>query len=112
MVNQATSMILEDHCSYADASIFLRAQIFAKVFVNIHDRSTTQPNWLLLIVRKSPPPNNLVTAGRAFVSNPDLAERFRNHWELIPYNHDTFYSPGPEAMSIIRSIIPLIRLYY
>ncbi|ORZ07414.1 hypothetical protein BCR42DRAFT_484749 [Absidia repens] len=42
-------------------------------------------------------PNNLVAVGRAFISNPDLVERFRNHWKLTPYNRNTFYSPGPEA---------------
>ncbi|CAO3590422.1 unnamed protein product [Absidia cylindrospora] len=42
-------------------------------------------------------PNNLVAVGRAFVSNPDLVERFRNHWNLTPPNRDTFYSPGPEG---------------
>jgi 2,4-dienoyl-CoA reductase-like NADH-dependent reductase (Old Yellow Enzyme family) len=40
-------------------------------------------------------PNNLVAVGRAFIANPDLVERYRNHWKLTPYNRDTFYSPGP-----------------
>ncbi|ORZ07415.1 hypothetical protein BCR42DRAFT_456053 [Absidia repens] len=42
-------------------------------------------------------PNNLVAVGRAFISNPDLVERFRNHWKLTPYNRNTFYSPGSEG---------------
>ncbi|ORZ07417.1 hypothetical protein BCR42DRAFT_472297 [Absidia repens] len=42
-------------------------------------------------------PNNLVAVGRAFISNPDLVERFRNHLKLTPYNRNTFYSPGPEG---------------
>ncbi|CAO3577325.1 unnamed protein product [Absidia cylindrospora] len=40
-------------------------------------------------------PNNLVAVGRAFIANPDLVERFRNHWKLTPYDRSTFYSPGP-----------------
>ncbi|CAO3601451.1 unnamed protein product [Absidia cylindrospora] len=40
-------------------------------------------------------PNNLVAVGRAFIANPDLVDRFRNHWELTPYNRHTFYTPGP-----------------
>ncbi|CAO3601397.1 unnamed protein product [Absidia cylindrospora] len=42
-------------------------------------------------------PNNLVAVGRAFIANLDLVEGFRNHWELTPYNRDTFYTPGPEG---------------
>ncbi|CAO3588681.1 unnamed protein product [Absidia cylindrospora] len=42
-------------------------------------------------------PNNLVAVGRAFISNPDLVERFRHHWKLTPYHRNTFYTPGPEG---------------
>lgn len=42
-------------------------------------------------------PKNLVAVGRAFISNPDLVERFRNHWNLTPYDRATFYSPGPKV---------------
>ncbi|ORZ12809.1 hypothetical protein BCR42DRAFT_467930 [Absidia repens] len=42
-------------------------------------------------------PRNLVAVGRAFISNPDLVDRFRNHWNLAPYDRATFYSSGPEG---------------
>ncbi|KAI8331504.1 hypothetical protein BC941DRAFT_438562 [Chlamydoabsidia padenii] len=42
-------------------------------------------------------PNNLIAVGRAFIANPDLVERFRNHWKLTPYDRDTFYTPGPKG---------------
>jgi 2,4-dienoyl-CoA reductase-like NADH-dependent reductase (Old Yellow Enzyme family) len=42
-------------------------------------------------------PNKLVAFGRAFIANPDLVERVRNHWKLNPYNRATFYTPGPEG---------------
>lgn len=35
---------------------------------------------------------NLVSYGRAFISNPDLVERLRNNWPLTPYNRSTFYT--------------------
>ncbi|CAO3590443.1 unnamed protein product [Absidia cylindrospora] len=42
-------------------------------------------------------PRNLVAVGRAFISNPDLVDRFRNHWSLTPYDRTTFYSSGPQG---------------
>lgn len=41
--------------------------------------------------------NKLVSFGRAFIANPDLVERVRNHWKLNPYNRDTFYTNGSEG---------------
>ncbi|CAO3651658.1 unnamed protein product [Cunninghamella blakesleeana] len=37
-------------------------------------------------------PNSLVSFGRAFIANPDLVERVRNHWPLNKYDRSTFYS--------------------
>lgn len=33
--------------------------------------------------------------GRLWISNPDLVERFRRGAPLAPYDHKTFYTPGP-----------------
>ena len=35
--------------------------------------------------------------GRKYISNPDLAERFRAGAELAPDNFKTWYTPGPEG---------------
>jgi N-ethylmaleimide reductase len=41
---------------------------------------------------------NLIAFGRPFINNPDLVERFTNHW-LLSKNLDmnTFYSPGEKG---------------
>ncbi|GAB1522913.1 hypothetical protein RhiTH_006040 [Rhizoctonia solani] len=39
-----------------------------------------------------------VVIGRYFISNPDLPERLRRGIPLSPYNRDTFYTAGPEAV--------------
>ncbi|ORX56914.1 hypothetical protein DM01DRAFT_1276110, partial [Hesseltinella vesiculosa] len=35
--------------------------------------------------------NTIIAIGRAFLANPDLVERIRNHWPLNKYDRDTFY---------------------
>ena len=41
---------------------------------------------------------DLVAFGRAYISNPDLVERFENNWELNPDPEmDIWYSPGAEG---------------
>lgn len=40
---------------------------------------------------------DLVSFGRLYISNPDLAERFKNGWELTPPQIETFYTPGDEG---------------
>jgi N-ethylmaleimide reductase len=37
---------------------------------------------------------DLVSFGRPFISNPDLVERFQNHWPLATPDPSTFYTPG------------------
>jgi N-ethylmaleimide reductase len=37
---------------------------------------------------------DLVAYGKAYVSNPDLAERFEHHLPLTDWNQDTFYTAG------------------
>ncbi|MBZ6377502.1 alkene reductase [Pacificimonas flava] len=38
-----------------------------------------------------------IAFGRPYISNPDLADRFRNGWPLADSNIRTWYSPGPEG---------------
>ncbi|ORX55156.1 FMN-linked oxidoreductase [Hesseltinella vesiculosa] len=38
--------------------------------------------------------NTLIAIGRAFLANPDLVERVRNHWPLNDYDRNTFYAAG------------------
>jgi N-ethylmaleimide reductase len=38
-----------------------------------------------------------IAYGRAFISNPDLAERIRTGAPLTPPNEATFYTPGPQG---------------
>lgn len=39
-----------------------------------------------------------VAWGKLYISNPDLAERFKhNDTDLTPFNVETFYSPGPHG---------------
>ncbi|KAI7889965.1 uncharacterized protein EV154DRAFT_544315 [Mucor mucedo] len=40
---------------------------------------------------------NLISFGRAFISNPDLPARLLNGWELTKYDRTTFYTDGPEG---------------
>ena len=41
---------------------------------------------------------NLIAFGRPYISNPDLATRFKNGWELNPDNNqDTWYTHGAEG---------------
>ncbi|KAI0255565.1 FMN-linked oxidoreductase [Lactifluus subvellereus] len=39
----------------------------------------------------------LVSFGRHFISNPDLPSRLKENLRLAPYDHTTFYTPGPEG---------------
>lgn len=38
-----------------------------------------------------------VSFGRSYISNPDLAERISNDWEITDYDRSTFYTPGPKG---------------
>ncbi len=40
-----------------------------------------------------------VSFGRAFISNPDLVDRFESGAPLAPINFKTLYTPGPEGYS-------------
>jgi len=41
---------------------------------------------------------NLVAFGKPFINNPDLVERFANHWPLTKeLDTTTFYSPGEKG---------------
>jgi N-ethylmaleimide reductase len=40
---------------------------------------------------------DFIVYGKLFTSNPDLPERFAQDAELVEWNPDTFYSPGPEG---------------
>ena len=40
---------------------------------------------------------DLVGFGQAFIANPDLAERFRNGWEINRPDISTYYSQGAEG---------------
>ncbi len=40
---------------------------------------------------------DLVSFAKLFISNPDLPERFRNHWPLTEWDNDTFYTPGSKG---------------
>jgi N-ethylmaleimide reductase len=40
---------------------------------------------------------DMISFGRPFISNPDLVHRFRNGWELSPWNDKLFYVAGPEG---------------
>ncbi|WVQ73306.1 hypothetical protein IAR50_002874 [Cryptococcus sp. DSM 104548] len=42
-------------------------------------------------------PNDLVTFGRYFISNPDLVERIRNNWPFRKYDRPTFYTQTAEG---------------
>ncbi|ODO09938.1 hypothetical protein I350_02161 [Cryptococcus amylolentus CBS 6273] len=42
-------------------------------------------------------PNDLVTFGRYFISNPDLVERIRNNWPFRKYERPTFYTQTAEG---------------
>ena len=43
-------------------------------------------------------PAELVSFGRPYISNPDLADRLRNGWPLAPpAEMKTYYAPGPEG---------------
>ncbi|ODO05096.1 NADPH2 dehydrogenase [Cryptococcus wingfieldii CBS 7118] len=42
-------------------------------------------------------PNDLVTFGRYFISNPDLVERIRNNWPFRNYERPTFYTQTAEG---------------
>ncbi len=41
----------------------------------------------------------LVSFGRAYISNPDLPARIKNGWQLAAGNPATFYTPGSEGYS-------------
>ncbi len=38
-----------------------------------------------------------VTFGKYYISNPDLALRFQNGYELTPYDYTVFYTPGEKG---------------
>ncbi len=41
---------------------------------------------------------DLIAFGRPFITNPDLPERFRNNWPLIPAEDmSQWYTPGTEG---------------
>lgn len=41
---------------------------------------------------------DLAAFGRPYITNPDLAERFKNNWPLNPFEDmSLWYSPGPEG---------------
>ncbi|HEU0122524.1 MAG TPA: alkene reductase [Bryobacteraceae bacterium] len=40
---------------------------------------------------------DLVSFGTPYISNPDLAERFRNNWPLAAPDQTTFYTPGAKG---------------
>ncbi|CAO3632138.1 unnamed protein product [Cunninghamella blakesleeana] len=42
-------------------------------------------------------PNTLIAFGRAYIANPDLVERVKNHWPFNKYNRSTFYTPGEKG---------------
>lgn len=43
---------------------------------------------------------DMIAFGRAFISNPDLPERFKNGWPLTPFEDmSKWYSPGSEGYS-------------
>jgi N-ethylmaleimide reductase len=42
---------------------------------------------------------DLVAFGQAFISNPDLAQRYRNGWPINRLDYDTFYTQGAEGYS-------------
>ncbi|TYJ56447.1 hypothetical protein B9479_002850 [Cryptococcus floricola] len=42
-------------------------------------------------------PDDLVTFGRHFISNPDLVERIRNNWPFRKYERPTFYTQTAEG---------------
>ena len=47
---------------------------------------------------------DFVVFGKLFTSNPDLPERFARNAELVEWNPDTFYSPGPEGYTTYTSL--------
>jgi N-ethylmaleimide reductase len=40
---------------------------------------------------------DFIVYGKLFTSNPDLAERFANGFDLTPFDATTFYTPGPKG---------------
>lgn len=38
-----------------------------------------------------------VSFGRAYIGNPDLVERFRNHWSLADFDMEGLYNPGEKG---------------
>lgn len=40
---------------------------------------------------------DMVSFGTAYISNPDLVERFKNGQPLQDFDPDTFYTPGPKG---------------
>lgn len=40
---------------------------------------------------------DFIVYGKLFTSNPDLAERFANGFDLTPFDATTFYTPGPRG---------------
>ncbi len=40
---------------------------------------------------------DIISFGKAYISNPDLVKRIENNWPLEKWNKDTFYSEGPEG---------------
>jgi N-ethylmaleimide reductase len=38
-----------------------------------------------------------VSFGRSFIGNPDLVERFRNHWPLARFDLNALYTPGEKG---------------
>lgn len=46
-----------------------------------------------------------VAFGKAYISNPDLVERFRQGAELTPWTLETFYTPGPEGYTDYPALI-------
>ena len=47
---------------------------------------------------------DFVVFGKLFTSNPDLPERFAQGADLVEWNPDTFYSPGPEGYTTYSSL--------
>ena len=47
---------------------------------------------------------DFVVYGKLFTSNPDLPERFAKGAELVEWDADTFYSPGPEGYTTYASL--------
>jgi len=48
---------------------------------------------------------DMVAFGKAFISNPDLVERFENGAELAPWDDATFYTPGEKGYTDYPTLI-------